>query len=266
MAAPNPEGVATESMSNDSHERRSSERFAVAWQVRYSVLSQGKVEETGIGQTVNISSCGVLFSLDQGLRLGQLLELSISWPVLVNNKFRLKLVARGKVVRVEPGRVAMEIEQYEFLQSSNPTERLTTESMSKDPRERRSSQRFSMEWELHYRVLSQRKVEETGIGQTVNISSCGVLFSSDHGLRPKQRLELSISWPVLVNNTFALKLVARGKVVRLEPGRVAMRIQQYEFRTQSSNPIPSIDTRLAQSGSTIGAPSVPGEHGGQQAG
>jgi hypothetical protein len=103
----------TESMSNDPRECRS-ERFSMAWKVRYSVLRQRKAEDTEIGQTVNISSAGVLFTSDQGLRLGQLLELSVSWPVRLDNKAALKLIARGRVVRVEPCRVAMQIQQYKF--------------------------------------------------------------------------------------------------------------------------------------------------------
>jgi hypothetical protein len=39
-----------------------------------------------------------------------------------------------------------------------------------------------------------------------------------------------------LNNKTALKLVARGRVVRFEGGRAAIEIQQYEFRTQSSQP------------------------------
>ena len=34
--------------------------------------------------------------------------------------------------------------------------------------------------------------------------------------------------------------VARGRVVRFEEGRAAIEIQQYEFRTQSSNPGPRL--------------------------
>jgi hypothetical protein len=52
-------------------------------------------------------------------------------------------------------------------------------------------------------------------------------------LLPGRRLELSISWPAQLNNKCALKLVARGRVVRFEQGRAAIEIQQYEFRTQS---------------------------------
>jgi hypothetical protein len=97
-----------------------------------------------------------------------------------------------------------------------------------------------MAWQVRYSVFRQRRVEGTGIGETVNISGAGVLFTSNHELRFGQPLELSISWPVRLDNKLALKLIARGRVVRMEPGRVAMQIEQYEFRPQSSNPIPFI--------------------------
>jgi len=99
--------------------------------------------------------------------------------------------------------------------------------------DRRHSDRFPIEREVRYKILNKRSGEETGDGKTVNISSSGVLFTSDHVLLPGRRLELSISWPAQLNNQCALKLVARGRVVRFEGGRTAMEIQQYEFRTQS---------------------------------
>lgn len=100
--------------------------------------------------------------------------------------------------------------------------------------DRRHSDRFPIEREVRYRVLSKRSAEEVGDGKTVNISSSGVLFTSEHVLLPGRRLELSINWPAQLNNQCALKLVARGRIVRFEEGCAAMEIQQYEFRTQSS--------------------------------
>jgi hypothetical protein len=101
--------------------------------------------------------------------------------------------------------------------------------------DRRHSDRFPIERDVRYRALSKRANEESGEGKTVNISSSGVLFHSGHVLLPGRRLEVSISWPAQLNNKCALKLVARGRVVRFEDGRAAMEIQQYEFRTQSSH-------------------------------
>ena len=100
--------------------------------------------------------------------------------------------------------------------------------------ERRDSERFSIAREVRYRMVNKRRDNETGNGKTINISSSGVLFASDCVVRLGERLELSISWPVRLDNKHALKLVALGKVVRFEPGRVAMQIQQHEFHTQSS--------------------------------
>lgn len=99
--------------------------------------------------------------------------------------------------------------------------------------DRRHSDRFPIERDVRFRVLNKRGGEETGGGKTLNISSSGVLFTSEQMLLPGRRLELSISWPVQLNDLVPLKLVARGRVVRFEQGVAALEIQQYEFRTQS---------------------------------
>ena len=99
--------------------------------------------------------------------------------------------------------------------------------------DRRRSDRFAIEREIRYRALNKRGGEEAGEGKTVNMSSSGVLFSSGQILRPGRRIELAISWPAQLNNKCALKLVARGRIVRFDNGLAAMEIQQYEFRTQA---------------------------------
>lgn len=102
---------------------------------------------------------------------------------------------------------------------------------SPDGRERRRADRFPIEREVRYKVLNKKYAHESGLGKTINISSTGILFSTDQLLLPGRRLELSVSWPAQLDNKCALKLVARGKVVRFERGVAAMEIQQYEFRT-----------------------------------
>jgi hypothetical protein len=99
-------------------ERRDSDRFPIEREVRYKVLNKRSGEETGDGKTVNISSSGVLFSSSHVLPLGRRMELSISWPAQLDQKLPLKLVARGRVVRFEHGRAAIEIQQYEFRTQS----------------------------------------------------------------------------------------------------------------------------------------------------
>jgi hypothetical protein len=112
--------------------------------------------------------------------------------------------------------------------------------------DRRHSDRFPIEREVKYRVLSKRGGEESGDGRTINISSSGVLFTTEHMLLPGRRMELSISWPAQLNNRTALRLVARGRIVRFEAGRAAFMIQQYEFRTQSQGPTPLAGPRLVR--------------------
>jgi hypothetical protein len=97
--------------------------------------------------------------------------------------------------------------------------------------DRRHSDRFPIEREVRYRVLNKRGGDEQGDGKTVNMSSAGILFTTENVVLPGRRLEVSVNWPAQLNDNCALKLVARGRVVRYEDGRAAMEIQQYEFRT-----------------------------------
>ena len=99
--------------------------------------------------------------------------------------------------------------------------------------ERRRSSRFPIEREIRYKTLNQRAELMAGVGKTLNISSSGVLFTSEHEMPLGTRLEVSISWPAQLNERCLLNLVARGRVTRHDKGKLALQIQQYEFRTQS---------------------------------
>lgn len=111
---------------------------------------------------------------------------------------------------------------------------MTAGNFSGFPSERRVADRFPIAREVHYKVLSKRGGPEAGGGQTVNISSNGVLFTTEHYLIPGRRLELAINWPAQLNEKCQLTLLARGRVVRSEEGLAAMEIQQYEFRTRAT--------------------------------
>ena len=99
--------------------------------------------------------------------------------------------------------------------------------------ERRTADRFPIEREVKYRVLSRRHVDEAGCGKTLNISSSGILFSTEQHLTPGKQVEISVAWPAQLNNVTPLKLVARGRLVRVEGNSAALEIQHYEFRTQA---------------------------------
>ncbi len=99
--------------------------------------------------------------------------------------------------------------------------------------ERRAAKRFPLEQEVRFRLFN-RNGTEFGLGKTVNMSSRGVLIRTDHQLMPGDRVEVSVNWPVRLNNECPLKLVATGRVVRAQPGQAAILIERYEFRTQGS--------------------------------
>jgi hypothetical protein len=82
-----------------------------------------------------------------------------------------------------------------------------------------------MERQVRYQVLGKRGIEDMGEGKTINRSSCGVLFTCQHDLQRGRRVRLWISWPVLLNDECALRLVVYGRVVRSEAGRAAIEIQ-----------------------------------------
>jgi hypothetical protein len=107
-------------------------------------------------------------------------------------------------------------------------------SFEHNPNERRGSSRQAIEREVQYRLLGRKDGEVNCSGKTLNISSSGVLFTTVDALVPGHRVELAIDWPAQLNNKCALKLVARGRVVRYEGDRAALEILQHEFRTRAT--------------------------------
>jgi hypothetical protein len=101
--------------------------------------------------------------------------------------------------------------------------------------ERRSSPRFPLEQPVSYKVLDANdRARTSSTGMTVDMSSAGVLFETQAPPEQGKRLELCVFWPVSLEGGCPLKLVAVGRVVRADGGRVAMRIEKYEFRTRGS--------------------------------
>jgi hypothetical protein len=99
--------------------------------------------------------------------------------------------------------------------------------------ERRSRQRFPIEQEVGYKIFgSHKSVVQVGLGMSLNMSSTGVLFTTESTLPPGERVELAMSWPVLLNDMLPLKLVARGRLVRSAGTQAAMSIEKYEFKTR----------------------------------
>ncbi len=114
-------------------------------------------------------------------------------------------------------------------------------------RDRRLRHRFLIELPLCYRTLDRPGNQVEGRGRTINMSSRGVLFTTDHTLDPDQLLELSISWPAKLDDKHPLKLVLAGRLVRSGVGTAAVELHRHEFRIAGSQNL----TGLARSPWTI---------------
>ena len=111
----------------------------------------------------------------------------------------------------------------------------------KSDRERRIKRRFQIDQEVRYKMLYGQRIAETGSGRTMNISSGGVWFSTENMLTSGMPVELSMSWPVLLNDSCPMKLMIYGCVVRSDQDGAALAIERYEFRTQGSAPLPAYE-------------------------
>ena len=108
-----------------------------------------------------------------------------------------------------------------------------TQRRALDVPERRVSNRLPIERDLRYKVLgSKRRVKRIGSGKTVNMSSGGVLFTTESDLLEGERVEIAVSWPAQLNDAIPLKLVAVGVLVRAEATQAALSIERYEFKTR----------------------------------
>jgi hypothetical protein len=105
--------------------------------------------------------------------------------------------------------------------------------------ERRSKFRFDIERDLRYKIAEDGVVVASGSGQTINIGSGGISFRTDQPLAPGLCVELSISWPVLLDQTCPMRLIVFGRVLRCNGRKSVCSIERYEFRTQARTFQPS---------------------------
>lgn len=109
---------------------------------------------------------------------------------------------------------------------------MLTQKMEKRT-DRRRKIRFPIHRELRYKLLHGGAVIAAGTGHSINICSGGVAFTIDQELKPGACIELSISWPVLLDDTCPMRFVVCGRVLRDMGRRSACTIDKYEFRTQA---------------------------------
>lgn len=102
--------------------------------------------------------------------------------------------------------------------------------------DRRAKIRFPLTLDVDYRASGREY--ERGAGQTVNISSAGVLFIGQHEFATGMRIELNAYWPVPLDGAIPLQLRIRGTVVRVTENQIAITIDRHEFRTVRRSAVP----------------------------
>jgi len=103
----------------DTTDRRETSRFPVREEVRYRVLHAKGSPASGIGKTLDIGSGGILFTTEEKLPMGRLVEVAVNWPVRLDGDCPLQFVVVGKVVRSEATKAAVQITRYEFKTRGN---------------------------------------------------------------------------------------------------------------------------------------------------
>lgn len=98
--------------------------------------------------------------------------------------------------------------------------------------DRRGNSRFPVRQEVSYKLVSPRSLQISGLGETLNFSSGGILFTTQEKLPQGRLVEISVNWPARLGGTCPLKFVATGRVVRSESDRAAVKIERYEFKTR----------------------------------
>ncbi|MBZ5727274.1 MAG: PilZ domain-containing protein [Acidobacteriia bacterium] len=101
--------------------------------------------------------------------------------------------------------------------------------------DRRNHRRYDMQLQLRWRLIRRRRVLESGLGQTIDLSSGGIRFEPGRRLPVGLNVELSISWPVLLHDVAPLQLMVSGRVVRSDDHGTAFRMVQHEFRTAGTS-------------------------------
>jgi hypothetical protein len=102
--------------------------------------------------------------------------------------------------------------------------------MAKFGVERRTSNRYDVRLQMHYRVSQRSGMDRSGTGTTHDMSSSGLSFRSRKPLPVGAHLEMVIEWPARYEDLYPIDLQATGFVVRSENGRTAVRVTSRKFR------------------------------------
>jgi|SRR5581483_870374 len=103
--------------------------------------------------------------------------------------------------------------------------------------ERRSSRRYPVGLDLHYKLSRNRTIVKEGSGKTRDFSTDGVFFQplqTELIVPAGLDVELSVDWPAPGNQKALVMVAIFGHTVRSGPDGIAARISRCEVRANSS--------------------------------
>jgi hypothetical protein len=92
---------------------------------------------------------------------------------------------------------------------------------------------YPIRLELQYKAVNPKSTL-AGTGVTLEMSSTEIVFTADRPIEPGTKVELSIAWPVLLNDHVALRLVSEVKITGREGRTLTASIWKYHFRTRGA--------------------------------
>jgi len=119
--------------------------------------------------------------------------------------------------------------------------------------ERRAKRRYPLQLNIRFRS-THGKLLIAGDGQTLNISSAGLLIASPQDVCKGLRLQLTVEWPWLLDHTTPLQLVAESRVVRANEAEFAVTLERYQFRTSRRHALPVDPLLMGADGSRSSGP------------
>lgn len=96
-------------------------------------------------------------------------------------------------------------------------------------KDRRACARVHIECPIRYEVHSEPK--RAGTGQSIDISNMGICFACESLLPAKTKITVWMQWPIGLEDGLPVELHAEGKLVRSEPNRAAMQMEDVRFWT-----------------------------------
>jgi hypothetical protein len=96
-------------------DRRRATRYDLRLNIQYALPRLGAAPVTGTGESVNVSSSGVLFRSNSKLPKGDLIVAAVDWPVAAPDNEPLCLVLTGYVVRTKGAVAAISMRTHQLV-------------------------------------------------------------------------------------------------------------------------------------------------------